>query len=331
MRLQGLAGVLHDKMSKVPAPNRIVSEITITNPVTRHEGRIDAIFEYPEYAETVEWKTYADGGVSAYDRNQTISNGMLVNYRYGRVEDDFTGNILTVITPTKAHNPRATTLTLDAIKEARTFMLQVLDGESLRAKLPHRFVCDSCSYQSACRFYMGDRVDSDLKKMLWRRRFRILKKRERTHINKFLAQRLSQEQLTELRLAEFGYRIEETTISSSTGMRTLTLLKQTNYQNADLLYVGDSVRIITMEPGIPLLASISCIGTIRESNDNRTLVDVYSGNPNQLHGFEIMLLRTDVDLTRRELEGLDFVHRNPGRVQNIAYGLLGKELYEFAT
>ena len=114
-------------------------------------------------------------------------------------------------------------------------------------------------------------------------------------------------------------------------MRTLTLLKQNNYQNADLLYVGDSVRIIAVEPGIPLLASISCIGTIRESNDNRTLVDVYSGNPNQLHGFEILLLRTDVDLTRRELEGLDFVHRNPGRVQNIAYGLLGEELYEFAT
>jgi hypothetical protein len=331
MRLQGIAGVLHDKMSQDPAPNRIVSEITITNPVTRHEGRIDAIFEYPEYAETVEWKTYADGGVSAYDRNQTISNGMLVNYRYGRAEDDFTGNTLTVITPTKAHNPRATTLALEAIKEARTYMLQVLHGERLRAKLPHRFVCGSCSYQSACSFYMGDRVDSDLKKMLWTRRFRILKKRERTHMNKFLAQRLTLEQLTELRLAESGFRIEETAPLPSTGMRTVTLLKQNNYQNADLLYVGDSVRIIAVEPGIPLLASISCIGTIRESNDNRTLVDVYSGNPNQLHGFEILLLRTEVDLTRRELEGLDFVHRNPGRLQSIAYGLLGEDLYEFAT
>jgi hypothetical protein len=50
---EGLAGVLHDKMSQAPAPNCIVSEITITNPVTRHEGRKGAIFEYPEYAETV--------------------------------------------------------------------------------------------------------------------------------------------------------------------------------------------------------------------------------------------------------------------------------------
>jgi hypothetical protein len=73
MRLQGIARVLHDKMSQDPAPTRIVSEITITNPVTRHEGRIDAIFEYPDHVETVEWKTYADGGMSAYDRNQTLS------------------------------------------------------------------------------------------------------------------------------------------------------------------------------------------------------------------------------------------------------------------
>ena len=34
------------------------------------------------------------------------------------------------------------------------------------------------------------------------------------------------------------------------------------------------------------------------------------------------VLRMDVDLTRGELEGLDFVHRNHGRVLNIAYGLL---------
>jgi PD-(D/E)XK nuclease superfamily len=330
-RLQGLAGVLHNKMSQDPAPNRIVSEITITNPVTRHEGRIDAIFEYPEYAETVEWKTYADGGVSAYDRYQTISNGMLVNYRYARAEDDFNGNVLTIITPAKVHNPRPTELALDAIKEARTYMLHVLDGQRVRANLPHRFVCGSCSYQSACRFYMGDRVDNDLKRMLWRRRFRILKKRERTHVNKFLAQRLSQEQLTELRLAESGYRSEETAVSSTDRMNTLTLVKQNKYQNADLLYIGDSVRIIALEPGIPLLACVSCLGAIRESNGSRTIVDVYLGNPNQLRGFQILLLRTEVDLTRRELEGLDFVHRNPGRVQNIAYGLLGEDLYEFAT
>ena len=208
IRLQGIAGVLHDKMSQDPAPTRIVSEITITNPVTRHEGRIDAIFEYPEFDETVEWKTYSDGGVSAYDRNQTLCNGMLVNYRYGRDENDFNGNVLTVITPTKVYNPRPTELALNAIKEARMYMLNILDGQRVRAKLPHRAVCDFCSYQPACSFYMADRVDSDMKRLLWERRFRILKKRERTHVNKFLAQRLTQEQLIELGLAASGTELK---------------------------------------------------------------------------------------------------------------------------
>jgi len=139
-----------------------VREITVMNPVTRHEGRIDAIFVYPDHVQTIEWKTYA--GVSVYDRDQTISNGMLVNYRYGRAEDDFTGNILTVITPMKVHNPRPTALALDAVKKARKYILQVLDGERIRATLPNRFVCQSCPYFSACGFYMGDKVDSDLKK-----------------------------------------------------------------------------------------------------------------------------------------------------------------------
>jgi hypothetical protein len=109
-------------------------------------------------------------------------------------------------------------------------------------------------------------------------------------------------------------------------------VKKNNHHNASLLYPGDgSVRIIGLEPEVPLLACISCIGTIRESNNGRTIVEVYSGNPNQLQGFEILLLKINVDLTRRELESLDFVHRNPGRIQNIAYSLLGEDMYDFAT
>lgn len=330
-RLQGIASVLHDKMSKNPPPNRILSEVAITNPDTRHEGRIDAIFQYPGYVETVEWKTYADGGVSAYDRYQTISNGMLVNYRYRRAEEDFNGNVLTVITPSKIHNPRPTDLALDAVKQARGYILQVLDGNRMRTNLPHRIVCESCSYIQPCSFYMSDRVDNEQKRMIWRRRFRVLKKRERTHVNKFLAQRLSIEQLIELRLADSGYQIEETISLSSIGIQTITLVKKNNYHSASLLYAGDSVRIIGLESEIPLLACISCIGTIRESNNGRTIVEVYSGNPSQLQGFEILLLKTDVDLTRRELESLDFVHRNPGRIQNIAYSLLGEDMYDFTT
>ncbi|MDQ6667917.1 MAG: hypothetical protein M3Y53_06790 [Thermoproteota archaeon] len=69
-----------------------------------------------------------------------------MNYRSGRAEDDFTGNISTVITPTKAHNPRVTTLALDAIKKYGLACCEY-SMERLKVKLPPRFVCESCSYQ----------------------------------------------------------------------------------------------------------------------------------------------------------------------------------------
>jgi hypothetical protein len=60
------------------------------------------------------------------------------------------------------------------------------------------------------------------------------------------------------------------------------------------------------------------------------VVEIYRGNVNQLRSFPILLLRAEVDLTKRELEAIDFI-QSPGRVQIIAYSLLGEHLYEFAT
>lgn len=59
-RLRRLAETLSPKMEKDPVPDRILNEVAITNTSNRQEGRIDAIFEYPNSVETVEWKTYAD-------------------------------------------------------------------------------------------------------------------------------------------------------------------------------------------------------------------------------------------------------------------------------
>jgi hypothetical protein len=41
-------------MSEDPPPAGIFNEVTTTNPAARQEGRVDAIFQYPEYTETVE-------------------------------------------------------------------------------------------------------------------------------------------------------------------------------------------------------------------------------------------------------------------------------------
>jgi hypothetical protein len=38
-----------------------------------------------------------------------------------------------------------------------------------------------------------------------------------------------------------------------------------------------------------------------------------------------MLLKTDVDLTKRELGSIDFIHRNRGRRQEIALAISGEK------
>jgi hypothetical protein len=126
---------------------------------------------------------------------------MLVNYRYGRNEDDFTGNSLTVITPTGIQHPEPTTLAINRIRSAREYVLNVLDGERVRAKLPYPKVCESCSYLNACRFYMSDTTDHNPKRIFWSTRFKVLKERERAHVNKFLVDNLHPVVLAQLGIA----------------------------------------------------------------------------------------------------------------------------------
>lgn len=328
-RLGAIAAVLHDKTIKDPVPIRILTEITITNTFTRHEGRVDAIFEYRKAngtleVETIEWKTYAEKKMSESDKLQTISNGMLVNYRYGLNEDDFTRNSLTVITPTGIQHPEPTTLAINRIRSAREYVLNVLGGERIRAKLPYRKVCESCSYRNACRFYMNDVTDYNRKRIFWSTRFQVLKERERAHLSKFLVDNLPLTMLVQLGIAEFDYILDDISQSDIFGKYIMTLRKQTNGSQFDN---GESIRVIGLEPNTPILACISCTGSIREISEygSSIVIEVNSGQPTQLRGFPIMLLKTDVDLTKRELASIDFIHRNGGRRQEIALAILGEK------
>ncbi len=317
-RLNDIAQILSEKMQDDPVPNRILSEITITNPNEKHEGRIDVIFEYSDHSETVEWKTYGEKGISSYDRFQIISNGMLVNYRNSRAEDDFSNNTLTIITPSKIHHPRPLPNAIVKIQQARKYILDTLNGEKVKASLPYYAVCEQCPFLDPCKFYMNDTTNPEEKRLLWRRRYRILKKREMTHINKILLGSLTLDQLRELKVADYGYRVSD--MRTANGIKTLWLDKT---DSSHRLYKGDSIRIIGHEQNIPVLACINSTGTIRDINDNQAIVDIYRGNPTQLMNLPIVLLKTDVDLTRRELEAIDTVHRSVGKLQHFAYGLLG--------
>jgi hypothetical protein len=96
-------------MGQHALPRRILTEITITNTLTGQEGWVDSIFEYDhQKVETVDWKTYGEPKLTGHDSYQVIAYGMLVNFRYGRREDDFSNNRLTVITPNGVHHPRPT-------------------------------------------------------------------------------------------------------------------------------------------------------------------------------------------------------------------------------
>jgi hypothetical protein len=244
---------------------------------------------------------------------------MLTNYRHSREENDFSNNILTIITPSKIHHPKPTSKAIVKIQQARKYILDTLRGERVKASLPYYIVCNSCPFLDPCRFYMNNITDTDENRLLWKRRYRILKKREMTHINKILLGSMTLDQLRELNIADYGYHAVE--IISSNGFKTLKLQKS---NMSHRLYKGDSIRVIGLEPNIPILGCISSTGTIREITDNQATVDVYRGNPTQLMNLPIILLKTDVDLTRRELEAIDTVQRNAGKLQYFAYGLLGR-------
>ncbi len=315
-RLERIAFVLSEYFKTEICPKTIRTEITISNPTTRHEGRIDAIFEYEDgSSETVDWKTNDSGSVTQYERLQTVANGMLVNYRHSRQEDDFANNELTIFTPEGVHHPIPTQKAMDDIRKARKYILDWLEDKQPHTELPSPYVCYECSYYDPCRFYMYDKTPENIHKLLWYRRFRVLRKRERSHLNKFLTAELNPSELAELGILAQGYEVK------SIGQDTITLVKPDPSRN---LFPGDSVRVIGLEPGIPVLACVSVNGSVSGVEGNVVKVKVFRGKMADLDGLQAGILRSDVDLSRRELESIDRVHRRPGPYQDLALALIGE-------
>ncbi len=113
--------------------------------------------------------------------------------------------------------------------------------------------------------------------------------------------------------------------------RYTLILRRIDHSPYHKLYQGDSIRIFAKEKDIPILACRNCSGSIRSEEDDRMKVDVYRGKPHDLQKFPLILLKSDVDLTKRELEAIDFIHRNPGRIQDIAFALLGDKINDIST
>jgi DNA replicative helicase MCM subunit Mcm2 (Cdc46/Mcm family) len=114
-------------------------------------------------------------------------------------------------------------------------------------------------------------------------------------------------------------------IDYSSGITAKTNDKELGKLASVRLDSGNTVRIIALEVDIPLLVCISCNGKILDTDDENATIEVDRGDATQLIDFEILLLKTEVDLTKRDVEAIDFVRRQPGRIQDLAFALIGED------
>ncbi len=136
-RLHGLLiGLSKRIMYKYERPKRAVTEITITNIRSHHEGRIDAVFEFEGglYG-VIDWKAYNLDPVSGSgsEKWQLVANMLLMNYRYTGDEDNWTKCLFgSIVYHANAYVPRfpVKEKTINVVKEARNFSHEVLCGRS---------------------------------------------------------------------------------------------------------------------------------------------------------------------------------------------------------
>src|SRR5437667_3422467 len=97
-RLDAMLLGLAELMSEFDPPLRFLTELSITNPETHHEGRLDALAEWDDQYLTIDYKTYDDDAPRShsYDHFQIVANGMLANYRNRMPESDFSRNKLVI-------------------------------------------------------------------------------------------------------------------------------------------------------------------------------------------------------------------------------------------
>ena len=336
MRLRGIVEGLAQYMARREPPRKVLNELQIMDPHTHHEGRLDAIFEWDDRCATVDFKTYSDEAPRShgYDHLQIVANGMLANYRYGRPGTDFTNNELVIIYTGGLYFPRPTQRMVERVTSARDYVLGCLQSsQSHEAQTLNRYACQFCEKQDACGFYRtierlhrtGQLADADeeLRRSTWRRRYAILDYRQISHKNKFTVA------LNQLRLLE-QYKVLETGYSlgpSSPNANSMLLIRR---GGSNAFLEGDAVRIIGLEPGRPIMGSINFNGSVEVVSQQGVEVGL-TGRPvsdvcRLLNGLPIALMRTEVDLTKRELQALDYIQRRASpTVREIAEALLGEE------
>ena len=332
-RLHGMIEGLAQYMVGRSPPDRILTELQITNTTAHQEGRVDAIFEWPDHYSTVDFKTYSDDEPrsNGYDHLQIVSNGMLANYRYGRPELDFTNNELLVVYTGGIYLPRATDRMIEKVVAARSYVLGCLTPD--RVQTITQEACYRCERPEACGYYKDvERLhrsgqlpesEEELRRRIWHRRYAVLDFRQISHRNKFIVSLNDLPTLEKFKILETGYSMRART---SDGKAVLLTKKGGSRAFLD----GDLIRVIGVEKDKPTLACVSFNGSVVTANNDGIEVTLSehtaSDASRQLTGLPVAVMRTEIDLTRRELQALDYIQRRaPTQIREIAQALLGED------
>jgi hypothetical protein len=370
-RYQGLVtGITKHLMKKYERPDRVITEVTITNISNYHEGRIDAILEFSSKGYGIlDWKTYditrARG--SGHERWQLISNMLLSNYRYRKNEDDWTNfRFASIVYYGGAYFPRLPIADkdIDKVKKDRFFAHQVLCGKYVRAEKP-KFcpVCDTNAEGcSDCRFYREDsrmafagELPDNYRRItghLFGNRYKVLEERAETHRHKHvldtmvnsLGESCAIKELEKFGILHSGYRFvsadgntvlfrrcEDNEENFLEPKKVLRVIGTEDYYNdndgssesnvddcnVDGIVGGSSSKC---DSGISLLSCISEQATVLEvkddeDSDNHEIILGFRSKATverakkQLFNLPLIMMRDEINLTRRMLEPLHKFHK----------------------
>jgi len=324
-----LNGFINRIIKKYEKPKRALTEVTITNVKSFHEGRLDAILEFDGNYGVIDWKTYNLNPVTGgSERWQLIANLLLANYRYTGNENQWDKcRFGAVIYYTGAYVPRMPIIpdSIIKVKNDREYAHEVLCGRSPPAKKPAFCpVCDTGAAASVeCQFYHRDYQASisgmlpenydKIRRLLIHRRYVTIEERAITHKHKFLINAVidrkgEEEALKELEkfgIIQSGYKLK------SVGGKLLTLERE---QGSTFLEKRKPLRIIGKENSIPLLACVNVAGSIKESRDNELVIDLYGATAaararQQLSTLPILIMPDEINLTRRIMEPMHKFHK----------------------
>jgi hypothetical protein len=269
------------------------------------------------------------------DRWQLISNILLANYRYSGDENNW-GKFRfgAVIYHQKAYLPDLPIQQdwIDKVTNDRQYAYEVLCGGRPHTQKPQFCpICDKGGESSSeCQFYRKDsRLAYEgklppeyarIRAQLIKRRYLVLDERAETHKHKFVIQTMinnfgeenALEELENTSIIYGNYKLNSTEGNSVILSRNGSVSGNTSA--ITFLEPRKVVRVIGKEEVIPLLASVSEKGFVKEIDDSKLVIDLESSiaaerAKQQLSNLPLTIIPDEINLTRRVLEPMHRFHK----------------------